>query len=162
MSNRISQLATSGTLTGAELVVVSQLSAAVTITASTLSAAASDNSFNDSAAGFVAAGFAVGKAVKVSGFNGNVANNIMSGVITALTAAKMTIGGTDGDVIVDDAAGESVTITQWDSRRSTAQAVADLGGEWWGPLPPPGDGGAVVSDSDRGPATADGEPWKGV
>ena len=25
-----------------------------------------------------------------------------------------------------------------------------------------GDGGAVVSDSDRGPATADGEPWKGV
>ena len=23
-------------------------------------------------------------------------------------------------------------------------------------------GGAVVSDSDRGPATADGEPWKGV
>lgn len=36
------------------------------------------------------------------------------------------------------------------------------GGEWWGPLVPPGDGGAVVSDSDRGPATADGEPWKGV
>ena len=28
--------------------------------------------------------------------------------------------------------------------------------------PPPGDGGAVVSDSDRGPATADGQPWKGV
>ncbi len=128
MSNRISQLATSGTLTGAELVVVSKPSATVTITASTISAAASDNSFNDSAAGFVAAGFAVGKAVKVSGFTGNVANNISSGVITALTASKMTIGGTDGDVIVDDAAGESVTIAQWDSRRSTAQAVADLGG----------------------------------
>mgnify|MGYP000092971592 CR=1 FL=1 len=44
----------------------------------------------------------------------------------------------------------------------TPGAVADLGGEWWGPLPPPGDGGAVVSDSDRGPATADGQPWKGV
>lgn len=26
------------------------------------------------------------------------------------------------------------------------------------PLPPV----AVVSDSDRGPATADGQPWKGV
>ncbi len=128
MSNRISQLAASAALTGAELVVVSQLSAAVTITASTLSASASDNSFNDSAAGFIAAGFAVGKAVKVSGFTGNAANNILSGVITALTAAKMTIGGSDGDVIVDDAAGEAVTITQWDSRRSTAQAVADLGG----------------------------------
>ena len=37
-----------------------------------------------------------------------------------------------------------------------------LGGEWWGPVAPPGGGGAVVSDSDRGPATADGEPWKGV
>lgn len=131
MSNRISQLATSGTLTGAELVVVSKPSATVTITASTISAAASDNSFNDSAAGFVAAGFAVGKAVKVSGFTGNVANNISSGVITALTASKMTIGGTDGDVIVDDAAGESVTIAQWDSRRSTAQAVADLGDLGW-------------------------------
>jgi hypothetical protein len=30
----------------------------------------------------------------------------------------MTIGGTDGDVIVDDAAGESVTITAWGSLRS--------------------------------------------
>jgi hypothetical protein len=29
----------------------------------------------------------------------------------------MTIGGTDGDVIVDDAAGESVTITKWTSAR---------------------------------------------
>lgn len=40
--------------------------------------------------------------------------------------------------------------------------LADVSGEWWGPLVPPGDGGAVVSDSDRGPATADGRAWKGV
>lgn len=40
--------------------------------------------------------------------------------------------------------------------------VTEMRGEWWGPLAPPGDGGAVVSDSDRGPATAAGEPWKGV
>jgi len=88
-----------------------------TKTATTLSAVAADNSFNDSANGFVTAGFEVGDVVTVSGFTGNVANNIARGVITALTAGKMTIGGTDGDVIVDDAAGESVTIA------TTAQAL---------------------------------------
>jgi hypothetical protein len=81
-----------------------------TITAATISAAAADNSFNDSGSGFVSAGFAVGMGVTVSGFTGDTANNL-TGIITTLTAAKMTIAGTDGDVIVDDAAGESVTIT---------------------------------------------------
>jgi hypothetical protein len=89
------------------------------ITASTISAAAADNSFNDSGSGFIAAGFEVGDAVTVTGFTGDVANNIASGVITALTAGKMTIGGTDGDVIVDDAAGESVTIRASDGRSHT-------------------------------------------
>jgi len=88
-----------------------------TKTATTISAVASDNSFNDSGNGFVTAGFEVGDVVAVSGFTGNVANNIASGVITALTAGKMTIGGTDGNVIVDDAAGESVTIA------TTSQAL---------------------------------------
>jgi hypothetical protein len=128
MSKRISQLSAAASLTGTELVEVSKLSATVTISGTTISAQASDNSFNDSAAGFVAAGFATGKAVKVSGFTGSGANNIASGIVTAVAAGKLTIGGTDGDMIVDDAAGESVTITQWDSRRSTAQAVADLAG----------------------------------
>ncbi len=133
MSKRISQLAAAATLSGAELVEVSQLSASVTITATTISADASDNSFNDSANGFVAAGFTTGKAVKVTGFTGNVANNIVSGVVTSVAAGKLIIGGSDGDVIVNDAAGESVTITQWDSKRSTAQGVADLGGsgDWF-------------------------------
>lgn len=127
MSKRISQLTAAASLTGSELVEVSKLSASVTITGTTISAQASDNSFNDSANGFVAAGFTTGKTVKVSGFTGSGANNIVSGVVTAVTAGKLTIGGTDGDVIVDDAAGESVTITQWDSKRSTAQDVAALG-----------------------------------
>ncbi len=126
MSKRISQLTAASSLSGAEIVAVSKLSATVTKTATTISAQASDNSFNDSGNGFVTAGFTTGKAVKVSGFTGNVANNIVSGVITAVTAGKITIGGTDGDVIVDDAAGESVTITQWDSRRIDAQSVANL------------------------------------
>ena len=115
-----------GALTGTELVEVSQVSSTVTITATTLSAQASDNSYNDSANGFVTAGFAVGDRVRVTGFTGNAANNITVGIITALTAGKMTIGGTDGDVIVDDAAGESVTIKKWVSRRTTAQAIANL------------------------------------
>lgn len=128
MGKRLSQLTAAASLTGSELVEVSKLSSTVTISATTISAQASDNSYNDSGNGFVSAGFTTGKSVKVTGFTGNAANNIVSGVVTAVTAGKLTIGGTDGDVIVDDAAGESVTITQWDSRRSTAQDVANLGG----------------------------------
>jgi hypothetical protein len=90
-----------------------------TLVAATISAAAADNSFNDSASGFIAAGFEVGDVVTVTGFTGDVANNIASGIITALTAAKMTIGGTDGDVIADDAAGESVTIRAATARSHT-------------------------------------------
>lgn len=84
--------------------------APIAITAATISAQASDNSFNDSGDGFITAGFEVGMGVTVSGFTGSTANNL-TGIITALTAGKMTIGGTDGNAIVDDAAGESVTIT---------------------------------------------------
>lgn len=126
MSTRISQLTTAATLAGTELVEVSQLSASVTKTATTISADSTDNSFNDSGNGFVTAGFTTGKSIKVSGFTGNTANNIVSGVITSVAAGKIIIGGTDGDVIVTDAAGESVTITQWDSRQATAQDVANL------------------------------------
>jgi hypothetical protein len=90
-----------------------------TIVAATISAAAADNSFNDSASGFIAAGFEVGDVVTATGFTGDVANNIVGGTITALTAAKMTIGGVDGDVIVDDAAGEVVTIRAATARSHT-------------------------------------------
>lgn len=120
----ISALLAASSLTGAELLEVSQLSSTVTISAGTISAVASDNSFNDSGNGFVTAGFAVGDRVKVAGFTGNVANNIFVAKITALTAGKMTIGGTDGDVIVDDAAGETVIITKWLTRRTTAAEVS--------------------------------------
>lgn len=118
-SKATSQLPANGTITGDEVMQISQLSTTVTITATTLSAQASDNSYNDSANGFVTAGFAIGDRVKVTGFTGNAANNIFSAVVTAVAAGKLTIGGTDGDVIVDDAAGESVTITKWESRRLT-------------------------------------------
>lgn len=93
------------------------------ISAGTLSAAASDNSFNDSGSGFVTAGFKVGMHVGVRGFTGNTANNINDGVITALTASKMTIGGTDGDVIVDDAAGETVVIESLEDTASYGYGI---------------------------------------
>lgn len=127
MSKRISELQDAGALVGDELVEVSRPSPSVTIAATTISADGDDNSFNDSADGFLAAGFAVGDSVRAQGF-GTGANNIVSGRITVLTAGKMTIGGTDGDVIVDEAAGASVTITKWETRRTTAQDVGDLGG----------------------------------
>ena len=114
-TKRITDLAVAGTLVGNEVVEVSQLSTTVRISAATISAAATDNSFNDSGAGFVAAGFAVADRVNVTGFTGDVANNIFVGTVTALTTGKMTIGGTDGDVIVDDAAGETVVISKWKS-----------------------------------------------
>lgn len=121
---RITDLVAASTLIGDELLEVSQLSTSETITATTISAQASDNSYNDSGSGFVSAGFAVNDRVKVVGFTGNVVNNILVGVITALTTSKMTIGGTDGDVIVDDAAGESVTISKWTSKRAL---LSDIG-----------------------------------
>lgn len=126
MDAYITGMTAAGTLTGSELLEVSQLSTSVTITAATISALASDNSYNDSGSGFVAAGFAVDDRVNVTGFTGDVANNIFVGKITALTTGKMTIGGTDGDVIVNDAAGESVTISKWVSRRATIDTISAL------------------------------------
>lgn len=81
-----------------------------TITAGTIAAVAASNEFTDSGNGFVAAGFKVGDLVTVTGFTGDVANNLVDGEITSLAAGSMIIGGTDGDVIADDAAGETVTI----------------------------------------------------
>ena len=83
----------------------------VTITADTLSATASDNSYNDSGNGFVTAGFQVGDTVQVSGFT-TTANNIATGVLTSVAAGKIIVGGTDGDGIEDESAGDTVTITK--------------------------------------------------
>jgi hypothetical protein len=120
---RISDLPAASSLVGDELVEISQVSTTIRRSATTISAQASDNSYNDSGAGFVSAGFTVGDRVRVTGFTGNLANNILAGRITALTSTKMTIGGTDGDVIVDDAAGETVTIEKWTTRRALLSEI---------------------------------------
>lgn len=114
---RITDLEVASELIGDELFELSQVSDEVVIQATTISASAADNSFNDSANGFVTAGFEVGNRVRVTGFTGNVANNIFVGILTAVAPGKINVGGTDGDVIVDDAAGELVTIAKWTSRR---------------------------------------------
>lgn len=123
MGLKISQMTAAVSLLGTEEIELSQLSTTIIITGTTISALASDNSFNDSALGFITAGFAVGQTVKIIGFTGNVANNIHSATITILTTGKMTIGGIDGDVIIDDAAGESVTITKWNTVKTSKNAL---------------------------------------
>jgi len=151
LSGHISDLTPAPSLNGAELLEVSKLSPTVVISGTTISALASDNSYNDSANGFVTAGFAVNNRVRVQGFTGNVANNIFVGIITALTAGKMTIGGTDGDGIVDDAAGETVTITKWVSYRTTLAELAS--GVQSMPVP----ASAMVSRTTNGPSTGSSE-----
>jgi hypothetical protein len=94
------------------------------VNGTTFSAQASDNSFNDSASGFVAGGFSVGDNVRVTGFT-SAGNNLRTGIITALTAAKMTIGGADGDSIVDEAAGDNVLIRKWVTARMSMQELQD-------------------------------------
>jgi len=83
----------------------------VTVTAATISAAAVDNSYSDSGSGF--GSFVVGMAVKVTGFTGNAVNNIAYGVIETAAAGKITIAAPYGDVIVDEAIGDTVTIAEF-------------------------------------------------
>jgi hypothetical protein len=120
----ISKMAAGPSVSSTDLLERAVLSATVKITATTLSAQASDRSFNDSANGFVAAGLQVGMNVNVVGFTGNVANNIFSGTLTSVTAGKIRLAGIDGAVIVDDAAGESVTICAWETYRTTAGGLS--------------------------------------
>jgi len=123
MSLRISELPAAGTLDGVELVEVSRLSNTITRTATTISADSTTNSFHDSAGGFLTAGFAVGQSIKSSGFTGSAANNKTARVITEVDATDMVFGGADGDDIVTDAAGESVTLTAWVSKAATPAAT---------------------------------------
>lgn len=76
-------------------------------TASTISAAASDNSINDSALGLPV--LLAGDKVTIAGFTGTAGNNRAGAVVVSSTSAKLVISG--GVALVDDAAGAAVTIT---------------------------------------------------
>lgn len=84
----------------------------VTITASTIKANASDQSFEDNAAaGTMFANIVVGRWIKVSGFTGaSTTANGMWKVITKPSSDKITVAG--AALLIDDAQGESVTIYQ--------------------------------------------------
>lgn len=76
--------------------------------ATTISAANADNSLNDSGSGF--GSLVVGQWAKATGFTGNNAvNNGKPFKIVTKTTSKITVSGI---TIIDDAAGESVTIKQ--------------------------------------------------
>jgi hypothetical protein len=81
-----------------------------TITATTISAAAADSSFNDSASGFVTAGFAVGDLITTSGFTDPANNGVFK--IATVAAGKITVTDVDDGAVtlVVEAAGNSVTI----------------------------------------------------
>ena len=117
MTTPISKLTASSAPAYTDQVILSQLSTSVIISGTTISATNAGNTYDDSGNGFVTAGFAVDDYVNVTGFS-NAANNIYSAQITAIAAGTMTIGGTDGDVIVDEAAGNTITITKWESYRA--------------------------------------------
>lgn len=114
--------------TASTAIVVSVTDAKMVLKGVTLTTDGAGESVTVASAGrFLQRGFKVGQTVMVRGFTGNTANNIDSGVITALTASKMTIGGTDGAVIADDSAGESVTIctVATDCTYNGAVSIAD-------------------------------------
>lgn len=75
-----------------------------TLTAVTISAAAADNSINDSGAGFPM--LYPGAKIWIAGFTGTAGNNGVATVVSR-TASKIIISGI---TLVDDAVGESVTI----------------------------------------------------
>lgn len=80
------------------------------MTADTISAAAADNSINDSGNGFVTAfpGLEVGDRLSIAGFTGTAGNN-QTATVVSIAAGKIVL--TTGTPLVNDAAGESVTIT---------------------------------------------------
>lgn len=78
----------------------------VSITAGTIAAVAAGNVLTDSGNGFVAAGFVAGQRVTVSGFTGTAANNTTYWIVSVV-AGTMALSG---NTLVNDAAGESVTV----------------------------------------------------
>ena len=91
---------------GTEFVVLADTDAVYnTVTASTISASTTDDSFNDSANGL--AGFRVGTAINVTGFATGSLNTSYTIATVASDGSKITVNET---LTADESAGESVTI----------------------------------------------------
>lgn len=86
------------------------------LTATDISAAAADSSFNSVAAAFNTSTILPGHWIKVSGFTGSASNNGIFQVVS-VTTAKIVVMGT----LINDAAGESVTIKSRSCRNGTTR-----------------------------------------
>jgi len=89
----------------------------------TLSAAASDDSFNDSASGFPL--LVVGDRIKVSGFTESANNGTFT--VVSRTAAKVVIDGT----LADESAGDQVTVTVRNLPHDAEQACIETVKYWY-------------------------------
>lgn len=92
----------------------------ITLTASDISAAAADNSFNSVAGAFLTTGFRPGHVILVSGFTGGGTTANVWHHITSVSTDGLKMIVTTPVALVDDAAGESVTMT------AEAQSFKDI------------------------------------
>lgn len=139
---RFSQLTAATTIADTDIFAASQLSLDVTITAATISMSEIAGGLVDSGSGFIAAGFAVGDQVNITGFTIS-ANNLYSATITDLTSGTMQIVVDESESsqdILDEPEGDTVTVTKWETRRVSKLDLEayepSSDGEWQGSGPP--------------------------
>lgn len=92
-------------------------STAVSLTATDISASATDNSINSGASAFSTTNILPGHWIKISGFTGTAANNGIAKVVS-VTTAKIVVSGI---TLVNDAAGEPVTVKGSSVRNGTTR-----------------------------------------
>ena len=84
----------------------------VTYTATTIAAEAAGNKITDSANGLLDAGFRPGMILEISGFTGDAGNNQIA-VVTSVESDGSEMVVVTENALVNDAAGESVTLTAY-------------------------------------------------
>ena len=100
-----------------ESALYSTFSTPITVSLTDISAAAADNSLNTVAGDFTTENISVGQWIKIGGFTGEVANNGYAKVVSVV-ALKIIVSGI---TLVDDAAGETVTLKGSMIRNGTTQ-----------------------------------------
>jgi hypothetical protein len=94
-------------------------STAVSVTGTDISAAATDNSINSVGAAFSTTNILPGHWVVAEGFTGgNIANNGVPMRVVSVTTSKIVVSGV---TLVDDAAGESITVKGKSIRNGTTR-----------------------------------------
>lgn len=123
MGKKVSQLTSLSTYNGSPQVPVSVLSSSTTLTANTISFSSIDNSINDSENNLISSGFALNMALNIEGAN-NSENNFYSGTITSLSESKAIISGVN---LVSEIANNSITLTAWESLRTSFSNISITG-----------------------------------